>query len=209
VAGAVLALAVAAPASANAGVNAAVAPIGTGSYLITLTNSGPAAITGFVLGVGEEPKATNIVPSPACQYGSTPVSGSLSCNIPVAAGASTQVCYTGHAPVESLAGSGVLLLSGGFGTISSAPAVTSCPLAGFNGGSGGSGGTTKCVVPKVKGKKLAAAEKAIKAAHCAVGKVKKAKSSHVKKGSVISQGTAAGKSLPTGTKVPLIVSKGK
>jgi hypothetical protein len=200
----VLALTLAAPVSANASVNATVAPLGTGSYLVTLTNSGPGAISGFVLGVGEEPKATNIVPSPACSYGNTPVVGSLSCNIAVASGASAQVCYTGHAPGEFVPGDGVLLLSGGFGTLSTAPAVTSCPLAGFN-----AGGTKKCVVPNLKGKKLAAAEKAITQAHCAVGKVKKARSSHVKSGKVISQNPTAGKSLPVGSKVGLVVSKGK
>jgi beta-lactam-binding protein with PASTA domain len=45
-------------------------------------------------------------------------------------------------------------------------------------------------------------------AHCAVGKVKKASSSHVKKGRVISQNPTAGKSLPKGTKVSLVVSRG-
>ena len=64
-------------------------------------------------------------------------------------------------------------------------------------------------VADLKGKKLVAAEKAIVQAHCAVGKVKKAKSSHVKKGSVISQSPSAGKSLPNGTKVGIVVSKGK
>ena len=82
-----------------------------------------------------------------------------------------------------------------------APASTESPsLSGS--------GSTKCVVPSLKGKKLAAAEKALLKAHCAVGKVKKANSRHVKKGSVISQSQAAGKSLSKGTKVAFVVSKG-
>ena len=67
----------------------------------------------------------------------------------------------------------------------------------------------KCVVPKVKGKKLAAAKTAIKRAHCSVGKVRKAFSARVKKGRVISQKPAPGKRLRAGSKVNLKVSKGK
>jgi hypothetical protein len=70
------------------------------------------------------------------------------------------------------------------------------------------GSITKCIVPNLKGKKLATAEKAIVLAHCAVGKVKKARNRHVKKGRVVAQSPAAGKSLPAGTTVSLVVSRG-
>jgi hypothetical protein len=53
-----------------------------------------------------------------------------------------------------------------------------------------------CVVPKLKGKKLKAARKALKQAHCGVGKVKGPKTGRVKH-----QSRKRGKSLPTGTKV--------
>jgi len=66
-----------------------------------------------------------------------------------------------------------------------------------------------CVVPKVKGKKLAAAKSAIKRAHCSVGKVTKAFSARVKKGRVISQKPSPGKKLAAGSKVKLKVSKGR
>jgi PASTA domain len=71
-----------------------------------------------------------------------------------------------------------------------------------------SSGSPKCVVPRLKGKKLAAAEKALLKAHCAVGKVKRANSRRVKTGTVISQSQGAGRSLSKGTKVALVVSKG-
>ena len=80
-----------------------------------------------------------------------------------------------------------------------------CPIGSV---SNTSGKTAKCVVPQLKGKKLAVAESALKSAHCAVGRIKKARSTHVKKGSVISQSPAAGRSLPSGTAVSLTVSKG-
>jgi hypothetical protein len=210
VAGVVLALAVAAPASASFSATATLAPIGTGSYLLTVTNTGSETITGFFASAGEEPVPTNIVPSPACHYGNTPAQGTITCTITVAPGASAQMCYTGKPLGELVPGSALLLQpQSGPVTLAMAPAVTSCPLPGFTATSGGTGGTAKCVVPKLKGKTLASAEKAIVKAHCAVGKIKKARSSHVKKGSVVSQGTGAGKSLPNGTKVGLVVSKGK
>lgn len=66
-----------------------------------------------------------------------------------------------------------------------------------------------CKVPKVKGKKVRAARKAIKKANCKVGKVKKVFSSKVKKGRVVSQRPKAGKTGPAGMKVKLKVSKGE
>src|SRR5436190_5078508 len=66
----------------------------------------------------------------------------------------------------------------------------------------------RCLVPKVVGKKLAAAKTKIRAAHCKVGKIIKAKSSKKKKGRVIRQKPAAGKHLANGSKVNLTVGRG-
>jgi hypothetical protein len=66
-----------------------------------------------------------------------------------------------------------------------------------------------CVVPKVKGKKLRAAKRSIRKAHCSPGKVTRAFSAKVKKGRVISQRPKPGKKLAAGSKVKLKVSKGK
>ena len=66
-----------------------------------------------------------------------------------------------------------------------------------------------CVVPKVKGKKLRAAKRSIRKAHCSPGKVTRAFSKKVKKGRVISQRPKPGKNLAAGSKVKLKVSKGK
>jgi hypothetical protein len=209
VAAVVLALTLAAPAWASNSASSTLAPIGTGSFLLTVTNTGSEPIAGFVASAGETPAPTNIVPSPACHYGNTPVVASITCTVTIAPGASTQMCYTGNAISEALPGAALILLpQAGSVSLTTAPAVASCPLPGFKAASGG-GTAEKCVVPNVKGKPLASAEKAITKAHCAVGKVKKARSSRVKKGRVVSQGTGAGKSLPAGTKVSLVVSKGK
>jgi PASTA domain-containing protein len=66
-----------------------------------------------------------------------------------------------------------------------------------------------CTVPKVVGKSLAAAKKAITHADCTVGKVTKAFSKKVNKGRVISSKPKAGKHLAYRAKVALTVSKGK
>jgi hypothetical protein len=66
-----------------------------------------------------------------------------------------------------------------------------------------------CVVPRVTGKTLAAAKRALKAHSCRIGKVKQAFSSKVKKGRVVAQKPKPGKHLRHGAKVALTVSKGK
>jgi hypothetical protein len=78
---------------------------------------------------------------------------------------------------------------------------------GSGGGSGGAGGATTCKVPSVKGDKLAAAEKKIKSAGCAVGAVKRKKSAKKNRGRVLSQTVRAGLTKATGTKVGLTVGK--
>jgi alpha-tubulin suppressor-like RCC1 family protein len=69
-------------------------------------------------------------------------------------------------------------------------------------------GRAQCAVPKVTGKKLAAAKRAIGKAHCSVGKVTKAYSKRVKKRRVISQKPKPGATLPAASPVALRVSKG-
>jgi hypothetical protein len=202
---AVAALGTAASASAAPSYTATVAPIGTGSYLLTVQNTGAEAITSVIFSGGEKP--TNITPS-SCALGNTPIPASITCTVNVAPGGQLQVCYTG-APVEELLPGGVkLLVNETTGPATTVAAVSSCPVAGFKTGSS-SGTAGKCVVPKVVGKTETAAVKALSAAHCALGKVKKASSRKVKKGKVISQGTASGKSLASGSKVSLTVSKGR
>jgi hypothetical protein len=65
-----------------------------------------------------------------------------------------------------------------------------------------------CVVPKLKGKRLKAAKRAIKAHDCSVGKIKRAFSTKVKNGRVISQKPKPHKRLKHGAKVNVLISKG-
>ena len=67
----------------------------------------------------------------------------------------------------------------------------------------------QCVVPKLKGKTLKAAKRALRTHFCSLGKVKHAFSNRVRKGRVISQKPKPGRHLDHGAKVGLIVSKGR
>ncbi len=67
----------------------------------------------------------------------------------------------------------------------------------------------KCSVPRLKGKKLSAAEKALRKAHCKVGKVKHVKSSKLARGRVMGTTPGAGRRLRAGSKIELWVSNGR
>jgi hypothetical protein len=68
--------------------------------------------------------------------------------------------------------------------------------------------TAKCIVPKLKGLTLGAAKQKLRNAGCAVGAVKKRKSSSVHKGRVVSSSPGKGSQRSAGTKVALVVSSG-
>jgi PASTA domain-containing protein len=65
-----------------------------------------------------------------------------------------------------------------------------------------------CIVPRVTGKKLAVARRAIRKAHCAVGRLRRARSRRPK-GRVVGQSLRPGLRRPMGTKVNIVVSRGR
>jgi hypothetical protein len=67
----------------------------------------------------------------------------------------------------------------------------------------------QCVVPKLRGKRLSAAKRALRKAHCGVGHITRRRSSTVRKGKVITTKPKAGSRRPAGTKVALALSRGK
>jgi PASTA domain len=67
----------------------------------------------------------------------------------------------------------------------------------------------RCVVPNVRGKRLAAARKAITKAHCRVGRIQKKFSNRVVAGRVISQSPKPKARLASRGRVNLVVSKGR
>jgi hypothetical protein len=151
-----LALAVATPAWATVSATGTLAPIGSGSYLLTFANTGSETITGLTL-VPIGFSLTSVAPSPACQLNTVPVFSifnpgasvtRITCSVTVAPATSTQLCYSGYAWGEAVpsAFGAVTGSADGNLTISMGPAVTSCPLPGFIAGSAstpGTGGTTR------------------------------------------------------------------
>lgn len=81
----------------------------------------------------------------------------------------------------------------GTGTVSPTPART--PASG-------------CVVPRLKGSTLAAAQRALARAHCRAGRIGRAYS-RTKKGRIASERPAPGKQLAAGARVRLVVSRGR
>ncbi len=69
-------------------------------------------------------------------------------------------------------------------------------------------GATQCVVPNVKGKKLADARVALTRTKCKLGKTAQAYSATVKRGLVLSQAPAAGAKKPAATAVNVVLSRG-
>ena len=70
------------------------------------------------------------------------------------------------------------------------------------------GARPRCVVPRLRGKTLRSARAAIRRNRCRVGRVQR-RFSRVRQGLVISQTPRAGRRLAVGTRVNLVVSKGK
>jgi plastocyanin len=66
----------------------------------------------------------------------------------------------------------------------------------------------RCKVPRVVGKKLLVARRAITRAHCRVGRVRKTRSRKAR-GRVVSQSPRPGVRRPRGTRVNLVVSRGR
>ncbi|MCW3064786.1 MAG: hypothetical protein JWN32_1958 [Solirubrobacterales bacterium] len=180
--------AAAAPAAGAPTATATIAPISPnpGSYVVTVKNTGSEPIENYSVLMGAEP--TGVEPS-TCRTG---VVSGIFCQIVVPVGGESQMCYSGPAAME-------VWLNGPVTHVvpTVAPAVFACGLPNFT-----------CRVPKVANKTLTAAENALRKAKCTVGKIKKAKSSHVKKGRVISSSPPAGSVYASSKKVNLVVSRG-
>jgi PASTA domain len=67
----------------------------------------------------------------------------------------------------------------------------------------------RCVVPKVKGKPVAQARRAIRRAGCTVGRIRHSYSASVRRGRVISQSPRPGVRRNAGARVTLVLSNGK
>ena len=97
---------------------------------------------------------------------------------------------------------------------------TSPPSSPISGGEPGSDSTAaptggsndaaatapRCVVPRLKGRTLTAAKRALKRAGCRLGKVSKRRA-HRRRGTVLTQSRAPGRRLPRGTRVAITLAR--
>jgi PASTA domain-containing protein len=72
-----------------------------------------------------------------------------------------------------------------------------------------SSATPPCLVPRLEGESLTAAKQSVRAGHCSVGEIRRARSPRVRKGRVISQKPKPGLTLDHGAKVDFVVSTGE
>ena len=111
------------------------------------------------------------------------------------------------------------------GTFSASSGGATTFTAGHMGGSGtvtaGVGGLfatarvvvvappVKCVVPRLRGKTLLGARRALRLRHCTLGHVGRAYSRRIRRGRILSQSASAGAHRPRGAKVGVVISRGR
>jgi hypothetical protein len=125
-----LALAFAAPAAARPSASGTLTYVGSSTFVLTVTNTGPEAFESFVTAV----TSTNLVPASACENKET----SFVCQGKIPPGYSKQVCFTD----PSLSASETLLVTAGSGGLANetffdttpGPALSSCPVLGNGSG---------------------------------------------------------------------------
>jgi hypothetical protein len=67
----------------------------------------------------------------------------------------------------------------------------------------------RCVVPNVRGKTVAQARRMLRARRCALGRVTRAYSARIRRGKIIRQNRRPAARLPRGTRVNVVVSRGR
>lgn len=182
----------------SASISGTVVPTTTGgevTYSIQARNNGPERASGVTLS-DALPSGSSLL-SVATSQGSCGGTTAVSCAFGVLkSGGSATVTLKVAAPA---------------GTVSSTATVASQAIDTNHANDSATSTLTvtplMCKVPKLKGKQLKGAKKALLKAHCAPGKVKKVFNGKVKKGRVV-KGGKPGKSLKAGTKIKLVVSKG-
>jgi uncharacterized repeat protein (TIGR01451 family) len=168
---------------------------GSIAYSIQVKNNGPERASGVVLS-DPLPAGSKLVSAETSQ-GTCTATTTVTCNLDLLkSGASASL---------------TIKLQTGFGKVTNTATVTS--LASDTNGANDSATAVSniprpCVVPKLRGKRLKKAKKALRKAHCKPGKVAHRFSRKVKKGRVIRGAKHRGSKLKTGSKVKLTVSKG-
>jgi hypothetical protein len=207
-------------ASASSGLAVSVAASGSctiSAATVYLTGAGSCTVTASQAGDANFNAATDVAQSFAIAKASQTITfGALAnkrfgaANFAVSASASSGLAVSFAARGScTVSGATVHLASAGTCTLTASQSGN----ANYNAASSVARSFTvarpPCFVPKVTGKKLAAAKTAIKRKHCRTGKVGYAYSTKTAKGRVISQSRRAGRVLRPGAKINLVVSRGR
>ena len=207
----------------------------TVTFTATATNSGPGAVEVLMrMNMSGEMRGSEFLyvssqsAGLASCWDTNPASTVVVCSGVISSGGTATLTVVGQAQEEGSGGPVTVTATVEGGAVP-ASAQTTVTVSGTNqaeeeeeqpGGSrrgprqpttggqptGGQPTGTACVIPKLAGKTLAAAKKALGKAHCKLGKVTKKKSKR-KAGVVISQKPKAGTRLPAGGRVSLVLSR--
>jgi uncharacterized repeat protein (TIGR01451 family) len=165
------------------------------TYSVQVKNNGPERADGVVL--------SDPLPAGASLISAGTSQGSCT-------GASTLTCSLGLLPSGASANLTIKVKTG-FGVVTNTATVSSLTIDKNHGNDSASVTSNlvkPCVVPKLRKLRLKKAKKALRAAHCKPGKVKRSFSGKIKKGRVVRSGKHRGVVLPAGSKVKLTVSRG-
>lgn len=179
---------------------------GSGSWVFTITDSGASPITGFYVRPGLAAPISALAPAGPC-VANAPVLHDIACAVTVEPGAYASLCYTGAALAELRPGVSVRVegAEAGFIPVQVYPSASApCPAGRFRVAGPG---PPPCVVPDVRGKELAAAERAIRRALCAVGRITTRRAARGR-GRVLSTSPAAYRRLAAHGRVDLVVGAG-
>ena len=144
---------------------------------------------------GEITLADNAVSLPAANCDPSAVSDTVADAFSSYAGLPTSTARVSLSGVLTLVRAAAT--GGGAALGTSAPAAAPTPAASD---------AVLCVVPRLKGRRLKAARKALRRAHCRLGKVSRRKAPR-RAGRVLKQSRRPGRELPEGTRVALRVGR--
>jgi len=104
----------------------------------------------------------------------------------------------------------IIKVTAGFGTVTNTATVSSQAIDSNSGNDRATVVSTvpACVIPKLRGRRLKGAKKALRVAHCKPGKVTHRYSRKIRKDRVVRVGRHRGTVLPVGSKVKPSVSRG-
>jgi IPT/TIG domain/PASTA domain len=183
------------------------AAVGGGTAAIGFNAEVQPAPTITALGTASGPTAggtsltitgTDLEGASAVSFGAEPASGfTVDSESQITAVSPAAPAGTAQLSVTTAAGKATSAQSFTYVAPTSAPPTSATPTTPAS--------VSRCIVPKLKGKKLKASEKALKKARCKIGTVKKKAGATVRTGKVVKESRTHGTMLPAGAKVTLTI----